>query len=76
MTLPKVSLVSESRERGPTWESAYPLVFPAQFPPRLVRWNVRTGQIDEYPLPRSAEFPPLPITGILDRDTGRGKGWT
>ncbi|PWW56805.1 hypothetical protein [Actinokineospora spheciospongiae] len=52
---------------GPVWESASTLVFPAQYPPRLVRWNVHTGLLDEYPLPHSVGYLPLPIAGILDR---------
>ncbi|MCG8916380.1 DUF6042 family protein [Actinokineospora sp. PR83] len=56
---------------GPVWESASTLVFPTQYPPRLVRWNAHTGLLDEYPLPHSVGHLPLPIAGILDRGEGQ-----
>ncbi|WP_424186857.1 hypothetical protein ACOBQX_03215 [Actinokineospora sp. G85] len=65
-----------ARPTGSNWESASTLVFAAPSPLRLVRWNARTGRVDEHPLPRSMGFLPQPITGILDRDPAQGRGWT
>ncbi|EWC63299.1 hypothetical protein UO65_1297 [Actinokineospora spheciospongiae] len=66
--LPDDMQLSSVGPGGPVWESASTLVFPTQHPSRLVRWNVHTGRLDEYPLPHSAGYLPLPIAGILDRD--------